>query len=177
MRRHHVEANQDTVILGVELKSWYALAKERKATFRFYVNQGACALPDLVAVYPWALTNVLSGRPRIYEPFVAPAKWVAEYRNYFWEFKKKWKTPDPDKHKVLPPQKPATPYPKVRDVFNDTAVLDKGHNFGRIGRTGILDDLTKATLARSISGITGDAWTSFFRKCRGDVDESDEDDE
>ncbi len=50
------------IVLGVELKGWYLLAKEGEPTFRFHASPGACAPQDLLVVYPWALANVISGR-------------------------------------------------------------------------------------------------------------------
>ena len=66
--------NGQDIVLGIELKGWYLLAKERVPNFRFTTTINACADADLVVVVPWALSNVLSGSPTVYRPYVTPAK-------------------------------------------------------------------------------------------------------
>jgi hypothetical protein len=71
--------NTKDVIMGIELKSWYLLAKEGEPSFRFTTNPNACAVPDLLVVVPWALSNVLSGNPIVFKPYIKPARYIAEY--------------------------------------------------------------------------------------------------
>ena len=75
-------ALNEEILLGIELKSWYLLAKEGEPSFRFQVTPDACANQDLIVVIPWALNNVISGYPKIFTPYVELAKYAAEYRNY-----------------------------------------------------------------------------------------------
>ena len=70
-----------SVILGIELKGWYVLAKEKEPNFRYKVTLSVCAPADLLVVVPWALANVISGSPVLFEPFVMGARHAAEYRN------------------------------------------------------------------------------------------------
>jgi hypothetical protein len=49
--------------MGIELKGWYVLAKEKEPSFRYKVTLTVCAPADLLVVVPWALSNVISGRP------------------------------------------------------------------------------------------------------------------
>ena len=56
------------IALGIELKGWYLLSKEREPSFRYTVTPSACAPQDLLVVVPWHLKNVLSGEPVVYEP-------------------------------------------------------------------------------------------------------------
>ena len=70
--------------LGVELKGWYMLAKEREPSFRYRVTPAACSDWDLLVVVPWHLSNVLSGVPRVATPACWSAKHAAEYRNHWW---------------------------------------------------------------------------------------------
>jgi hypothetical protein len=57
-------------LLGIELKGWYVLTKEKAPTFRYRVTPNACSEYDLLVVIPWHLNNVLAGKPVICEPFV-----------------------------------------------------------------------------------------------------------
>ena len=62
------------VLLGIELKGWYLLAKEREPSLRFQVTEAACADQDLIVVVPWALNNVISGSPVVFDPSWNPAR-------------------------------------------------------------------------------------------------------
>ena len=73
------------VLLGIELKGWYLLAKEREPSLRFQVTEAACADQDLIVVVPWALDNVISGSPVVFEPFMESAKDAASHRNHHWQ--------------------------------------------------------------------------------------------
>ena len=78
------DQNGQEIILGIELKGWYLLAKEKEPNFRFTTTPDACAKADLIMVVPWVLGNVLSGSPLTYKPFVTSANYAAAYRNYWW---------------------------------------------------------------------------------------------
>lgn len=69
------------VILGIELKGWYVLTKEREPSFRYKVTPAVCAPGDLLVVVPWALDKVVSGSPQVFTPFVIGARHAADYRN------------------------------------------------------------------------------------------------
>ena len=72
------------IALGIELKGWYLLSKEREPSFRYTVTPRACAPQDLLVVVPWHLRNVLSGEPVVYDPYIEQARYAAEYRNWWW---------------------------------------------------------------------------------------------
>ena len=76
-------------LVGLELKGWYLLAKEEEPSLRFTTTADACSIQDLIVVVPWVLSNVISGSPILYEPFIESAKYAAEYRNYHWQFVRK----------------------------------------------------------------------------------------
>jgi hypothetical protein len=42
-----IDEGQDQIIFGIELKSWYLLAKEGEPSFRFTATPSACAPADL----------------------------------------------------------------------------------------------------------------------------------
>jgi hypothetical protein len=69
---------QPRIIMGIELKGWYVLAKEKEPSFRDKVTPTVCAPADLLVVVPWALSNVISGRPRVFDPYVIGAREAAE---------------------------------------------------------------------------------------------------
>ena len=151
-------ADPSDILLGIELKGWYLLAKEKEPSFRFLATPQACARADLFVVYPWHLSEVISGMPRLAEPYGELARYVAEYRNYHWEY-------------VMSHRKSARviassfrhPYPSKTDEILDKAEDDAGRNFGRIARTGLMDTFCEAAGERLLSGIPARYWRQFFK--------------
>lgn len=45
--------DKDRVLLGIELKGWFVLAKEGEPSFRYRASPAVCAPQDLMVVYPW----------------------------------------------------------------------------------------------------------------------------
>lgn len=84
LRRYSSHDAEPDIILGIELKGWYVLAKEAEPSFRFQVTPSACAPQDMLMVVPWALSDVISGSPQVFAPFVMSARYAAAYRNYHW---------------------------------------------------------------------------------------------
>ena len=158
------EAGNLDIALGIELKGWYLLSKEREPSFRYAVTPRACASQDLLAVIPWHLKNVLSGEPVVYKPYIEQARYVAERRNWWWENVRA--TNDSlDRRKVKPPDQHVGPYPAPKTKIADQPVKDGGKNFGRIARVeGLMDEYTAALLQESIAGIPANHWTLFFKK-------------
>jgi hypothetical protein len=151
-------APYENIILGIELKSWYLLAKEGEPSFRFQVTPSACAVPDLVVVVPWALSKVISGSPCIFMPYIESAKYAAEYRNFWWETQRDSKTDS----KITSPTG-ISPYPKKSDHISDRPASDQGNNFGRFSRSGIMDHYIKQVHSQSLCGIRADHWRDFFK--------------
>jgi len=145
------------IILGIELKGWYLLAKEGEPSLRFRVNEGACAPADLIAVVPWCLSMVISGSPRVYPPYVEQAKYVAGYRNYWWAHIRETSS---DTTIISAPE--ASPYPAKSDRIEDKAKADSGNNYGRVSRTGLMDSFNERSLAAPICGIEAKHWRAFF---------------
>ncbi|HYU05637.1 MAG TPA: hypothetical protein VEM77_00455 [Thermoplasmata archaeon] len=159
LRRHAQTEREDYVILGIELKGWYLLAKEGVPTFRFVTTPAACAPADLIAVVPWVLSNVTSGTPTVFEPYVELAAYAAQFKNYWWQEVRETNEP---REITLPPN--ARPYPGKADLVADNPVSDRGRNFGRLARTGILDDYIGKALERDIRGIEARHWLAFFKR-------------
>ena len=156
-RRRNSSGEYETA-LGVELKGWYMLAKEREPSFRYRVTPGACADWDLLVVVPWHLSNVLSGVPRVSAPACWPAKHIAEYRNHWWS---NIRETEQDASIEFPME--ATPY-MGRDNTSDKPAEDGGGNFGRIARTGIMNVWVQEILDVPLAGIPVDDWIDFLKQ-------------
>lgn len=147
------------IIMGIELKSWYLLAKESEPSFRYQVTPNACATQDLLVIVPWVLSNVLSGSPIVFKPFIASARYVAEYRNYWWQYLRNAKSST----EIWSPEG-VTPYPRARDKISDKPVSDSGKNFGRIARVGLIDDYVRSFESLELLGIEVWRWRRFLKE-------------
>jgi hypothetical protein len=146
------------IIMGLELKGWYLLAKESEPSFRFQVTPKACNPQDLIVVVPWALSNVISGTPKVFIPYMASAQFAAKYRNYHWQQLRETKT-----DRAIESPTNVTPYPKKSDAISDKALSDDGKNFGRFSRTGLMDAYLKEIGRQPICGIEALHWRAFFK--------------
>ncbi len=151
-------ASTDEILLGIELKGWYLLAKETEPSLRFQATAAACAKRDLIVVVPWALGNVISGSPILFEPFVESAKYAADYRNYHWEHIRKAKK---DPHIEIPSG--VGPYPSKTDQILDRPRSDGGGNFGRLARTGMMNSYMQKLNEVQLCGIKTDFWRQFLK--------------
>lgn len=158
LRKNPNNPTNDDIVFGIELKGWYLLAKEGMGNFRFKASPTACNAWDLLVIVPWSLANVTSGVPKVFSPYVESAKFAAEYRNWHWQYKMKGNMANREVRTVT-----ATPYPRQRDEIADEPVHDKGKNFGRIFRTGIMDEYLKTIDQQNILGIPAWYWRVFFR--------------
>lgn len=156
VRLKHSRTNE--IIMGIELKGWYLLSKEKEPSFRFKTTPSVCTPQDLLVIVPWALENVLSGEPQIFKPYVAPARYAAEYRNYWWQHIRKAETSTEIK---IP--KNVAPYPSGRENIEDKPVKDEGGNFGRIARTEIMDEFVRTCGLVKLCGIEVRRWQKFFK--------------
>lgn len=146
------------ILLGIELKGWYLLAKESEPSLRFQVTAAACAQRDLLVVVPWALGNVISGSPVLFEPYIESAKYAAEYRNYHWQYIRDTKQ---DTRIELPSA--VGPYPSKSEQILDRPFSDGGGNFGRMARTGIMDEYMRRLDEIPLCGIKTAFWRQFFQ--------------
>jgi len=145
-------------LLGIELKGWYALAKEGEPSFRYVVNPAVPTEVDLLAVFPWALSNVVSGSPFLYAPYVVGARFAAEYRNWHWQHARKT-TGDAS----IVPAVHVSHYPLKSDAIADKPSKDQGGNFGRFARTTLMDQFTASLDRQMLSGIPIGAWRRFLK--------------
>lgn len=150
---------QRSILFGIELKSWYLLAKEGEPSFRFTISPNACETADLLVIVPWALSYVVAGTPIVFEPFIESARYVAQYRNYWWQSVRITS----QNTTILSPRSPH-PYPEGREQVADVPIEDSGRNFGRIARIGIMDDYIQRCLNLSLLGIPVREWQAFFQR-------------
>ena len=152
------------IALGIELKGWYLLSKEREPSFRYTVTPSACAPQDLLVVAPWHLKNILSGEPVVYEPYIEQARYVAEFRNWWWANVRETSYAL-DQRQVRSPDEEVSPYPAPKTRTADRPVKDGGNNFGRVARlAGLMDEYTSSLWAQRVAGIPADHWTLFFKR-------------
>lgn len=143
-------------IIGIELKGWYLLAKEKEPSFRFKAAASAMTVWDLIAVFPWSLSNVISGTPILSPPFIEQAKYVADLRTEYWEGRSSTAQPveHPDTH----------PYPEPGSSYCDIVHDDSGSNFGRIARVkDLMKDWVEESMRTPLSGIDARWWVEFLK--------------
>ncbi|MEW6356594.1 MAG: hypothetical protein AB1696_09725 [Planctomycetota bacterium] len=146
------------ILLGIELKGWYLLAKESEPSLRFQVTASACAPPDLIVVVPWVLGNVISGSPILFEPFVESAKYAAEYRNYHWQHVRQT-----ERETGIDIPSGVGPYPSKSDQILDRPLSDGGGNYGRLARTGMMDSYMQNLGDVQLCGIKTIYWRQFLK--------------
>ncbi len=148
----------ERVLMGIELKGWFVLSKEGEPSFRYKASPNVCAPQDLLVVYPWGLDEVISGAPRLMRPFIEEARYAAEHRNYYWSV---LRGVSGDQSEVLM-SSVSVPYPTKGQQFNDEAKSDKGKNFGRVARGGLMTEFIQELLLQQVSGIPVQYWQRFL---------------
>lgn len=155
-----VKSQQDeSPAIGIELKGWYLLSKEAEPSFRYKASADAVTEYDMIACFPWALSEVLSGVPAVFNPYIEQAKYASDMRTYYWENRKGVS----EGRSVVINHPQTTPYPKAGTKYADEPEKDGGGNFGRIARIpGLMDDWVKETIELKLSGIEAKYWISFL---------------
>lgn len=156
------DTNQNStnpILMGIELKGWFALAKEGVPSFRYTVTPLACARQDLLVVVPWIFSNVISGTPKLLAPYIEEARYAAEMRNFHWQNKG---GADPTKNALIISEH-TTPYPKKSAKCSDIAAHDSPKNFGRVARTAIMTPFANTTLDTDAAGIPLRYWLQFLK--------------
>jgi hypothetical protein len=155
----------ERVLMGIELKGWFILAKEGEPSFRYRASPMVWAPQDFLVVYPWALDEVVSGSPKLMRPFVEEARYAADHRNYYWQ-ELRGVTGAAAGVTLAEHQ---TPYPLKSQKFNDEAASDQGGNFGRVARGGLMTAFIEELMAFPLSGIPARHWQQFLKIFAGDV--------
>jgi len=153
---------QDEVLFGIELKAWYVFSKESEPSFRFTVDPDACGRADLLVVTPWLLSDVVAGSPVLMSPYIELSRFAAEYRNYYWVNSRE-ATGLRSTSITRPPVEFRHPYPKSKTESSDKAEGDKGNNFGRIARSGLLNDFLVKVKSLDYLGVRVSHWMRFFK--------------
>lgn len=158
------KVNRGDIIMGIELKGWYLLAKEGVPSYRYRVTPTACAPQDLLVVVPWALSNVLSGSPAVFDPYMESARHAAEVRNYHWQYVRDARS-DP----TINSPADIKPYPMSKsEQILDQPVSDSSNNFGRFARSGFMDEFLAQTRDLLLCGVRVNHWLTFLRVFAGD---------
>lgn len=160
------KASSGEILLGIELKGWYLLAKEAEPSLRFQTTAAACSKQDLIVVVPWVLSNVISGSPILFEPFVESAKYAAEFRNHHWQHIRRTQ-----QSTVINIPTGISPYPQNSDPVLDKPESDGGGNFGRLARTGIMDTYMNNLNDVQLSGIKTKYWRDFLKTFQEGTDD------
>lgn len=149
----------EEIAIGIELKGWWMLAKEKVPSLRYQVSPNACTNWDLVCCVPWHLDSAVSGVPVVVEPWVESAKYAAQWRDYWWQNIK-----ETDGSADLEYPDDVTPYPSKADRVTVHPVNDSGGNFGRLPRCRpLMDSFIESTMQVPILGIETGAWVNFLR--------------
>lgn len=148
----------ERVLMGIELKGWFVLSKEGEPSFRYKASPNVCAPQDLMVVYPWGLDEVISGAPRLMRPFIEEARFAAEHRNHYWSVLRGVSGANAE----VIMSSVSEPYPTKGQQFNDEAKNDKGKNFGRVARGGLMSDFIQELLQQPVSGIPVQYWQKFL---------------
>ncbi|HEB93142.1 MAG TPA: hypothetical protein ENI94_06685 [Gammaproteobacteria bacterium] len=152
--------DKEPCLMGIELKGWFAMSKEGEPTFRYQVTPRVCADADLLVVFPWVLSDVVAGAPKLLNPFLTEARYAAELRNWYWRDMRIRNGGNPG----ITLAKHQTPYPSTKvDQCSDRADVDGGGNFGRVARYGLMSDWIRSIAQQHVSGIPVIAWLSFFK--------------
>ena len=159
-------ASDGDILLGLELKGWYLLAKEGEPSYRYTVTPAASNLQDMIVVVPWVLSQVISGTPVAFAPYLESARYAAEYRNFWWEHIRESST-----DKSIRLAGGVAPYPAKSNKTNDVPASDSGGNFGRYARTGIMDDY-KREMRLELCGVRIECWLAFFKTFQDDAGEA-----
>lgn len=149
-------------VLGIELKGWFVLSREGEPSFRYKITPKACAPFDLVAVFPWALSSAVAGRPHLYAPYIENAAYLAEYRNWYWRWGMDGDAAT-EAGRGLRLSPVTTPYPSKNHPADDDAVDDKGRNFGRIARAGVMTEFVERQLNELLLGVPCSSWLLFLK--------------
>lgn len=166
------EGGETEPIMGIELKGWYLLSKEEEPSFRYKVTPDVCAEQDLLVVFSWSLSNILSGKPVVYEPYMTSAKRASHYVDYYWK-----ELRDTDLDTTVERPTGVEPYPGPKsDEIQDRPVSDNGNNYGRVARTGLMDSYTERMLNKELGGIKAKDWIKFLKHTRPDNEQSGWDD-
>lgn len=168
-----VDENADAVgkhriLFHIEVKTWYVFARDL-ITARFNTAPSCIKSDALLLVFPWYMTQLVHGVPRVLKPLVYPAKELALRRDTVWVTGvRRRNRKSRSKFRVM--------VPAADSFFANTASNHnvKSEAYQRKGRTWVKDsdnfgkihrfyyqpiyDFEKRTLAQSAKGKTLNEW-------------------
>ncbi len=148
-------------VMGIELKGWCTLSKEGVPSFRYQVAKDACAKMDLLCVVPWYLDNAVSGEAKVLEPWIEQARYAAEWRDYWWEYRRKG-SDSSELRKIVQPDN-VSPYPLKSEIAHAVPVKDSGGNFGRLPRCKpLMSEFIDRALDEQVLGVSLRDWVNFI---------------
>lgn len=150
--------------LGIELKGWYVLAKERMPNFRFKATPLSCGKDDMLVVFPWALSRVISGKAQVFPPWLLGARYAAKYRNWHWVHGIGASAEEPSDRRGVLLSSVKSQYPESgAQEHNDEPLSDKGNNFGRTARTGLMKPyIDRVFTEEALAGVPLGYWQRFL---------------
>lgn len=167
--RRESDPNADP-LMGIELKGWFLLAKEGEPSLRFTTTPAVCAPQDLLVVFPWALSDVISGQPRLFSPWIESARYVAEIRNHDWASQESTGKKGEIVDRSIALSTVSTPYPRKSQRISDEPASDKGGNFGRIVRPNqggrLIQEFVTRAMATPLAGVEARLWVRFLEALR-----------
>lgn len=153
------DEGSDDIALGIELKGWWLLSKEGEPSLRYKVTPSACAPHDLICVVPWHLSDAVAGIPQVIEPWVASARYAAEFRDWHWQNRKGTTNDTAIDHPAG-----AAPYPSKADLVVAKPRFDPD-NFGRLPRAHpLMDDFLARSKQHEVLGIAVQNWIQFLAR-------------
>lgn len=166
------------ILMGIELKGYFVMSKELEPSFRFTTTEACCAEADLLVMYPWYLSQVVSGRPRLLKPWIEEAKYAARKRNYYWAHgrpvglasttRQRWGRTRAGANTAITVPTGVNVYPGSKKRINDRPAEDDGGNFGRLARSGMMDDYVAELGDTMLSGIPLRGWVAFLKATSGE---------
>lgn len=150
--------------LGIELKSWFILSKEGEPSFRYKTAPEACSEYDLICVVPWYLDEVVSGKPIVMAPWIYGAKKASEANMYYWTYVRETKSNATIAQRGFKERTNMEVHPASKTNSNLEPLLsEKGNNFGRLSRTGLMNSYIEKILNTPLLGIPAEHWQKFFK--------------
>ncbi|MEV8136809.1 hypothetical protein [Microbacterium aurantiacum] len=105
---------------------------------------------------------MLSGTPRIHEPYIEQAKYAADMRTYYWQHLRAGDASSRNANIRHP--EGINPYPPSGAHISDVPEADSGGNFGRLARiNGLMTEWTTQLANSPVSGIPARYWIEFLR--------------
>ncbi len=78
-----VDRQHKRFLLSIEIKSWFVFAID-DITARFEAAPNLIRDDSLLVLFPWCMTKLISGTPKLLEPYIGNARALAQRRDNIW---------------------------------------------------------------------------------------------